>query len=252
MGDQGSVVLERFGAVASVSGAVLLAISVFFDFNFLLALGIRFREVPTGIADHVRTALVWLPQFLVSLAIVAMLQLFFGRASAGGTRFAFWLGRVVRITVFGGVAVVGVYTALTLQSNSWVHLTAILAWLALSDWVLAHDLFRKSFSRAGRLLFIGAPALVIMVGLFGYLEGERVLNERLPRFEAIVRLGDRVETMNLRGARRFEETALLIDMDRRVWVVPSEAVLSIKTMQPRTAIRSLSCRWVGWECAEEK
>jgi hypothetical protein len=53
---------EQAAKFASLIGGALLLLSVFYDFSFLTALHLHFSEVPTTISDHIRSAIVWVPQ----------------------------------------------------------------------------------------------------------------------------------------------------------------------------------------------
>jgi hypothetical protein len=65
-GKQFSVV-EDLGKVFATLGGVFFLFSVFYDYCYLNALGLTFREVPTNITDHVRSAIVWAPRLLIFL-----------------------------------------------------------------------------------------------------------------------------------------------------------------------------------------
>jgi len=48
---------DEVGKLLGLVSAALLALSVAYDYFFLLALGLSFNSVPTTISDHVRSAI---------------------------------------------------------------------------------------------------------------------------------------------------------------------------------------------------
>ena len=58
-------IVESLGKFASLITAVLLVLSTAYDFSFLYALGLSFEELPSTLADHVRSVIVWAPRALL-------------------------------------------------------------------------------------------------------------------------------------------------------------------------------------------
>lgn len=64
------IIVEKVAALIAGFSAVILIISVSYDFGFLLYLGISLAEAPTSLSDHIRTSLVWAPTILILGATV--------------------------------------------------------------------------------------------------------------------------------------------------------------------------------------
>lgn len=71
-------------AIAAVLGAVSglsLFLSIVFDMGYFDTVGLRFADIPTTISDHVRSALLWIPQAVAAAfayALLTILQWRFG------------------------------------------------------------------------------------------------------------------------------------------------------------------------------
>lgn len=50
----------------AVIASLLLVVSVFFDYSFLLAIGLSFDEIPSSLSEHVRSAILWAPKVLLT------------------------------------------------------------------------------------------------------------------------------------------------------------------------------------------
>lgn len=61
MSESKSFGIEHVGALVGACTAIALVLSVCYDLGFFKAVGLDFRQVPTSIADHVRTGIIWGP-----------------------------------------------------------------------------------------------------------------------------------------------------------------------------------------------
>ena len=77
--------LERVGKIMAVIASFSLIVSVFYDWGFISALGLRFSEIPTSVSDHVRSWLVWLPKVVIGVIGVLVFELLNRRIEKGMT-----------------------------------------------------------------------------------------------------------------------------------------------------------------------
>lgn len=69
-------------AIAAVLGAVSglsLFLSIVFDMGYFDTIGLRFSDIPTTISDHVRSALLWIPQTVTAAFAYALVTILQGR-----------------------------------------------------------------------------------------------------------------------------------------------------------------------------
>jgi len=81
------VFLEKSAQAFALVSAVSLALSIVFDMGYLESLGLNFGDVPTTIADHVRSALLWVPRVIGAIAgyfAITFLQSTFAAMGADG------------------------------------------------------------------------------------------------------------------------------------------------------------------------
>jgi hypothetical protein len=53
--------LELISKGIALIGAICIGFSVIYDWGYLYGLGLGFHETPTSLADHLRSAIIWLP-----------------------------------------------------------------------------------------------------------------------------------------------------------------------------------------------
>ncbi|MEM1111508.1 MAG: hypothetical protein AAGI11_06340 [Pseudomonadota bacterium] len=75
--------IERIPAYISLSTAALLILSVTYDLGFYGYFELSFRQLPTTVSDHMRSALLWLPGIVILGFILATLEMI-TRAIEGG------------------------------------------------------------------------------------------------------------------------------------------------------------------------
>jgi len=215
------------GLVSSVLAATLLGLSVFFDFNFLLALGLRFSEVPTSVTDHVRSAVVWLPPLAIVMALVAGGFVVLTGGHRGSLLGSIGFGVVV-IGGIGGVIFAVVYIYLDARSPFNWYWGAALGWLVVSVLVRLGGRFAPFLRGMAGTAFMGIPIMVCLVGYRGYFEGQLMLTGINPRWEIVIEKGGALYEIKARGLRRFEQAVVIVDVQKRVLVVPSASVVEAR------------------------
>ncbi len=163
-------IAEQVGKAVAVISALLLVISVFYDYSFLLAIGLSFDEIPSSLSEHVRSAILWAPKLLLTALAFFMYELFLRRVEGGKSeeeliassptpRFtsAFRKSGDLAIPVVCTlVALVGPFLSSGLQ---WAYLLFVLLWGFLSLSVINHARLGASLSGLRARLFIIAPIL---------------------------------------------------------------------------------------------
>jgi hypothetical protein len=74
-GDSTSIPWERVTSLLGVVSGLSLFLSIVFDMGYFDTTGLRFADVPTTIADHVRSALLWAPQAVAAAFAYIMIDL---------------------------------------------------------------------------------------------------------------------------------------------------------------------------------
>ena len=144
-----SELVELLGKFLGLTAAGLIVLSTAYDFSFLHALGLSFEEVPSSMADHVRSAIVWAPR--AAIYVLAFLVYEFAmRVTEGGlTEEEILLRshnpRLLRAfrrgpsILFGIVVVTLIAGDFLLTSQSFgLYLGATVAWGVASTAAVAH------------------------------------------------------------------------------------------------------------------
>lgn len=250
---------EQAGKAIAVVASLLIVVSIFFDYSFLLAIGLTFDEIPSSLAEHVRSAILWTPKLLLTALSFFMYELFLRRIEGGKSEAEIIASsptpRFTRAFRKSGdliVPIVGILIALIAPfiSNDlqWVYLLFPLIWGFLALSIVHHPRLGTSFAGLHARLFIMLPILLSMVGLNGYQSGTRMLSSGTPKWEVILRNESTIVTQNLLGIRRFGSFAITVDQSKLVSVVPNDAIVSVKNLVSPVQNELNACRWLGLLC----
>lgn len=225
----------------------------------MLALGLRFSEVPTTITDHIRSAIVWVPHvggmaLLFFIYELAMRRVEGGKtedeiiASSSNPKFtkAFRASADALIPIIGLIAI-AIWLFLG-TSYSGLYLAFIMLWGFLSVSVVNHARMGHRFNRATSRLFIITPIFAAIIGSFGYTEGERLLSAKDANWEIAIEDGDRRIIYQVAGVRRFDSVVIAVDMQKQVWLYPAASVVSARYMTSNDLDVLNGCRWFGILC----
>jgi len=253
---------EQVGKAVAVIASLLLVISVFFDYSFLLAIGLSFDEIPSSLSEHVRSAILWAPKLLLTALAFFMYELFLRRVEGGKSeeeliassptpRFtrAFRKSGDLVIPVVGTlVALVGPFLSSDLQ---WAYVLFVLLWGFLALSVINHARLGTSLSGLRARLFVIVPILLSLVGLHGYQSGAGMLATATPKWEMVLRDGSTTTKQSLLGIRRFGSFAIIVDQSKLVSVVPNDAIVSVKNLASPVQSELNACRWFGVLCQSD-
>ena len=221
--------LERVAKLAGAISGIALLISVVYDYAFLAALGLQFTEVPTTIADHLRSAIIWAPLLSGALLIGPILfvaGVAHGRniadkaATADGLRIVDKAVVMLMIAFACGLLILG-YAG---RVNALYFGVFACVWLAVS--VIIHRSIRNQFGDHFAALYMLLPAVCALVASAGFGQGEAIVKTREPVWRIELKSGDNVLSVDVSGVRRFNAAAVLIGLDGRSSVVPDAPVIS--------------------------
>ena len=254
-------IVDSFGKFASLITAVLLVLSTAYDFSFLYALGLSFEELPSTLADHVRSAIVWAPRALIYVLAVLMYEMFTKRVEGGMSeeelitrsptpRFTRAFRKSPKALYVILVPIIVGVEFLVGTSDHGIFLVTLVAWGFLALSVVRHPRLGTRFTSTMGRLFIMIPIVVIWVASLGYGRGNTMMKATIPTWNVELRGAAVNETRQIVGLRRFSTVAVLVEPGSRVSVVPADLIVRADVLRHSDADRSRLCRWFGVSCAK--
>lgn len=238
-------VLERTAKSLGVAAAYLLIVSVGYDYAYVRALGLSFAALPTSLADHVRTAILWAPITGVGLVSGFLLGLLTPSANAApGTR-----GSEVLIWLWA-LNVVGALLALMLTAAGFelvVILMATVLVLAARPHARPDSPLVTRFGPTIAVSLVVLPLIILITAYFGHVQGTALFTAS-QRFSVDAKLESGPLRLSDVGLRRFSSFLVAIERDHTVHVLPESAVQRVQaTVEPPQPWR---CNVVSYGCAK--
>ena len=253
--------VESFSKVLGLVTAVLLVLSTAYDFSFLYALGLNFEELPSTLADHVRSAIIWAPRALMYLAVLLMYEMFMRRVEGGmseeeliarspAPRFIRAFRKSPKVLFAILIPIVITHEFLLSTSDQGLFLLALAVWGFLASSVVIHPRLGARFTATAGRLFIMIPIVVIWVASLGYGRGDTMMRETIPTWSVELKGSGANENRKLVGMRRFSTAAVLVEPGRRVSVLPAEYIVRADALRTTDADSPRICRWFGVSCVK--
>lgn len=184
--------LDSLSKLVGVVAGVALVGSVAYDWAYLYAMGLSFSDIPTSITDHMRSALNWMPNAVLTVGIVIGVELFLRRTEQGMTeeqlisasphpRFTAWFRKSPStLIVVIAVLTLVLYILLGHAFSSGLGFAFIILWFLFSSWVNSHPRIMEKRSRELRLAIHWLPPVVVWIASMGYNSGVQQVPRCVP------------------------------------------------------------------------
>lgn len=254
---------EQMGKLLGIAASGLLVLSTAYDFSFFYALGLSFEDVPTTLADHMRSAIVWAPRVAIYVMCFVMYEMFMRKMEQGlseeeliqqskNPKFTRAFRRGPQV-LFAVLAILMIVTnTLFTASSHGLYLASIGIWGVLSLQIVQHPRMGARFSMTGGRLFVIVPIIVIFVASVGYSRGDSMLTSTAAQWAVEIKGERGIEKHQIVGLRRFSTSVVVIARGQHVSILPNESIVSAKLIRPLDADSPRVCRWFGFLCQAAK
>lgn len=218
---------DHLGKYLGVVSAVLLTLSVLYDYFYLKALGLSFSDVPTTITDHLRSAIIWMPAlgiftffgFILGASEkplatddkpkINLVDIFFILSMISAFVVMTWSSTVLAVTLMGAVL------------TSFLYLRFKPGFSSLEEKLGTQSAKLSSF----------IPAFAMIIALTGYTDGALLTSSLKPNWQVVVKTGNAEKTLDLIGIRRFSASAILVKSSTSVSVIDSDTIVTVQSLK---------------------
>jgi len=242
------------GAVSGLS----LFLSIIFDMGYFETIGLHFADIPTSISDHVRSALLWVPQAALATVVYIVFSLMSstfgdllrlsgtnsdGKPGTAFTSLKIWVNRAVIVVAFL-VFWFDLLTGGRLGRYGAVASTVVLTYIVFG--LVSRISSSRPHSPAKRLALFLLPVVTVLVYNTGV---SRAIEERdAPRKATITVEGPR--ELNLTIYRYLDRGVLAGNGQGKLFFYRWEDVKSLTaTFQPPTH-KNWLCLSIGVACIQ--
>ena len=237
--------LKRFGEIIGIGSAIMLTLSVVYDYLFLCKMRLGFSVIPTSISDHMRTTLIWaVPVTIICTGLAGYIDIIISglgevvKSEGKITKFIvkWWFSVPLLLLAFSCLM-----NYIHPESSFWLCFSAVLLiYLCLAR----KDMENKSayFIKWGSFVIV----TIFLVGYLGYSRGEAMLNQNSIAWECDLQRNGKIATKQLCAIRRFCNIAIMVDSDKQIIVVPDSQIVEMRRLQKE--IPTQRSQEGLWEC----
>jgi hypothetical protein len=209
--------LDSLSKVGGLVAGVALIGSVAYDWAYLYAIGASFSDIPTSVADHIRSALNWMPNAVLVVGIVVALELFLRRSEQGMTeeelirtsphpRFTAWFRKSPStLTFFVALTIPVFYILFGHRFSSGLGFAFAILWFSFSSWVNSHPRIMEKRSPELRFVIHWLPPVVIWIASMGYTSGAVLWYPVEKPIHSTLYLKNEAAPIQLRAIRFFDK-----------------------------------------------
>lgn len=214
--------IKLIPAFLSLIAASALGASVIYDWGYFGAINLAFPEVPITLADHVETALLWLPLLIVVLICTLILNLVVVRLERGidaeerirRSRFPkiarFWEQGWMSLLRIGSVVAILVFLFFPYGRLDHLKYPLFIAWVVFGEWIVSHEAVRRKLPLGFMLFLLALGIVLIELGLTGRGDALDALhdNQNIATI-TLVPSGEQLKDVHI--IRTFSSNILLYD-----------------------------------------
>jgi len=255
--------LEIVAKGTGVLATTALVLSIIYDWGFLFALGLSFIEVPTSIGDHIRSALVWLPNTLLGIFAGLTIEFFNQRIERGLTEEEiiqsskhpkllrnFRASPAILFRVFAPVAVAS-FVLLGDPYRAILPICLMVVWSMFSEWATSVPLIRLRRSKTMVTLFHWLPMVFFLVFFSGYNKAADMASRSDPHFRVVLTGGKAPTEVNI--LQYLDRGALVVQPSTKsVSLLGWSQVASIEVIEPYKSYTGLFGSWFREKAASNK
>lgn len=247
-------------AVGLISGFSLLC-SIAYDWGFLYALGLSFSDIPTSLADHIRSSLNWLPLAFAAVSSVFIFELFTRRIEQGMTeeeiiesspnpKFIRKLRNSPTVLIVA-VAVLILVSYILFGRPFWggLSISLIVLWFCFSYFVNNHPRILQRRSPALRFVIHWLPPVIIWMVFLGYNGATSSIQIKSNPAHKVYLKNNSSEPININLIRLFDKGILIkTQKEDSIVFVGWDSVSKIETSYKKEPFKGILCEWFNVFC----
>jgi hypothetical protein len=246
--EESSGVIEFLSKGLALLGTVCLGFSVVYDWGYLSGLGLNFREIPTSLTDHLRSAIIWLPQGIVFVALATILGFFIARHDNALSTGKAYDDRKEALENF--LAIVSA----TICVGSWILLgdrSIVMGAFGVGQFFMVlMFVVARGGSKKRRTVLLGTGLLFLAACiLFGLGNVGATSTLQATEMDSLtLKKGESEETIRGIVLRRFDQCVIYMDDKHLINVLKPEDLTRVTTRVESRTNKGALCKYLNRSC----
>ena len=220
--------LNKLPSLISLFGALILGASVAYDYAFFDIIGTNFREMPTTLADHLRSSLIWIPVVIIIVFLFSTVEVFIiwaekvikkiiaersSKLTQSLLKYAKRLMNIIYLFTFvliASVPLIKLSFNLDISIGEWTFYVFAF-WILFFRYIFEHEEIKQRISNEFRVAILVILSVVIFSGYLGASNAQEITKGGGTKY--VFDLGETQIVGTL--ARSFEKNYLIWDKDEK-------------------------------------
>ena len=252
--------VDSLGKAVGLISSFSLLCSIAYDWGFLYALGLSFSDIPTSLADHVRSTLNWLPLAFATVSVVFIFELFTMRIEQGMTeeeiiesspnpKFTrkFRNSPTILIATIAILILIS-YLLFGRPFFGGLSFSLIILWFCFSYFVNKHPRILQRRSSALRFVIHWLPPVIIFMVFLGYNGAISIQNKSNLAHKVYLK-DSSSEPINVNLIRLFDKGILIkAQKEDSIVFVGWDSVSKIEASYKKDPFKGILCEWFNVFC----
>jgi hypothetical protein len=257
-----TVSLDLIAKLVGLAASISLAASLIFDWGFYSALNLSFLEVPSGLSDHARSALIWFPKVVTAFGGLFVFEMLTRRIEHGMTEEEIVQSssnpqrtKRLRDGPYKMIAYISVFIVIAYVLLGDIFLGGlpfglIVSWFIFSGWAQSHPRIMERRPLHLRFAAHFLPPIAIWLFFSGYGDAVRVFQSTTPDLNLTMSNTTSLEPVTL--LRQLDRGLLVKEANNTVSFRPWSEIKKVETSGRYVPSKGVLCSWFGVACVQIK
>lgn len=255
-----TVSLDLVAKLVGLAASISLAASLIFDWGFYSALNLSFLEIPSGLSDHVRSALIWFPKVITAFGGLFVFEMLTRRIEQGMTEEEIVQSSAnpqrtkrlrdgpYKLIAYSSVFVVIAYVFLGDIFLGALPFGLIVSWFMFSAWAHSHPRIIESRPLYLRFAAHFLPPIAVWLFFSGYGDAVRLFQNASPSLQITVAGTTALEPVTL--LRHLDRGLLVKEANNTISFRPWSEIKKVGTSGRYVPSKGVLCSWFGVACVQ--
>lgn len=252
--------LDLTAKLVGLAASISVAASLIFDWGFFFALNLSFLEVPSGLSDHVRSALIWFPKVVTAFGGYFVFEMLTRRieqgmreeeiikSSSDPERTARLRDGPYKLIAYSSAFLVVAYVLVGDIFLGMLPFSLIVLWFIFSGWAQSHPRIIERRPRYLRLVAHFLPPIAIWLFFAGYSDAVRMFQSTAPSSQITLTNATSPEPATL--LRQLDRGILIKEPDNTISFRPWSEIRKVETAGKYVPSKGVLCSWLGLACIQ--
>lgn len=171
--------IDSIGKLFGLIGGLCLTLSLVYDWGFFNAANLNFKDIPSSLLDHLRSSINWLPDIVLGIGVILIIELTLKRIEHGMTeeeliqrsenpektrKFRNSPHKLMPVVI---ILIIVFYVLFGEGFNNSIKIPLIFCWIIFAAWANNHHRIQERRSLVFRIIIFFLPPIMMILFFMG-------------------------------------------------------------------------------------